>query len=838
MLALERAGSSGPVGSSRSTKAGVITLVGLILLPLVIAGGFLWGTWNSDERLDRVQAAVVNLDEAVKVGDQTVPLGRQLSAGLVDGEADQNFTWVLSDASDASSGLESGKYAAVVTIPKSFSARATSFSENDADKAKAATIDVQTSEVTGLADPVLGQAIASAATKALNTQLTEQYVQGIYVGFNTINKQFGTVAEAATKLSDGADGLSTGINATSKGTKELAAGIGKLDDGTQGLAKGLSSASTGADEFATGFSKLAAGTKDLPKQTRQLADGAGASADGAEKLADGAKKLNSGLPAFTKGTQANADGTAAYAKGVKQFSRGAKANAIGVGQFADGVGELSKGAKKNATGVGQFADGVSELSKGAQANAAGASNYSAGVQKFASGVAQAAAGPQSCPEEILALGDGACAGFLAAFGSINDQAQELAKGYVPLSEGAAGLSAGVATLSTNATKLDAGASQLSAGASTLSTNATKLDKGATQLSDGAAALSTNATKLATGAKAIDTGADQLAGGVDGIATGTKSLAGGLTQLADGTDQLAVGTKTLSAGITAASTGAIGLADGIGKLSDGASLLADGTSASASGANELSKGLIKLSDGGEKLADGSAQLADGLEKGKDQIPTYTTSERTKLSAVVTTPVSSNQPDGLFSNVASTTFLAVLALWIGALASFIVLRAVSARVLTSMKPSWRLVADGWLPSVLAVAAQSVILTVLLQVLLDLSAVQVATLLPFTLLTGVAFVAVNHALVAWFGGVGRFISVIMVVLTAASAITSAVPAVLDDIRVFLPLNPALEGLRAIVTDGTGTSGAVGLLLAWTVVGAVASVLAVARHRVVRPLVSPVPA
>ena len=205
MLSLERAGSSGSAGSAGS-RAGLVTLLGLILIPLVIAGGFLWATWNSDDRLDRVQAAVVNLDEAVKVGDQTVPLGRQLSAGLVDGDAEQNFSWVLSDASDAASGLESGRYAAVVTIPKSFSAKATSFSENDADKAQAATIEVQTSEVTGLADPVLGQAIASAATKALNTQLTEQYIQGIYVGFNTIGKQFGTVAEAATKLSDGTEG--------------------------------------------------------------------------------------------------------------------------------------------------------------------------------------------------------------------------------------------------------------------------------------------------------------------------------------------------------------------------------------------------------------------------------------------------------------------------------------------------------------------------------------------------------------------------------------------------------------------------------------------------------
>ena len=65
----------------------------------------------------------------------------------------------------------------MVTIPADFSARATSFSENDADQAERATIEVQTSEVSGIADPVVGQAITAAATRALNTELTEQYLK-------------------------------------------------------------------------------------------------------------------------------------------------------------------------------------------------------------------------------------------------------------------------------------------------------------------------------------------------------------------------------------------------------------------------------------------------------------------------------------------------------------------------------------------------------------------------------------------------------------------------------------------------------------------------------------
>ena len=123
MMTLERA---------RAPKVTWVSLVGLILVPLLVAAGFLWATWNSDTRLDRVQAAIVNNDEGTTLNDQFVPLGRQLAGGLVNGEDDtSNFDWVLTDTDDARDGLESGTYAAVVTIPADFSKQATSFSKTE-----------------------------------------------------------------------------------------------------------------------------------------------------------------------------------------------------------------------------------------------------------------------------------------------------------------------------------------------------------------------------------------------------------------------------------------------------------------------------------------------------------------------------------------------------------------------------------------------------------------------------------------------------------------------------------------------------------------------------------
>ena len=249
------------------------TLLGLLLVPLVVAGGFLWATWDFDSRLERVEAAVVNNDEPVRLDGQLVPLGRQLAGGLVERPDEENFRWTLTDTEDAADGLADGRYAAVVTIPADFSARATSFSENDADTAERATIEVQTSEVSGIADPVVGRAVTAAATRALNTELTEQYLNGIYLGFNTLNQQFGTLADGAEKLADGASDLSDGLGQTATGGRELAGGLDQLDTGADQLAGGTSDLADGASQLSTGLGQLSSGVTRTANGAGDLADG-------------------------------------------------------------------------------------------------------------------------------------------------------------------------------------------------------------------------------------------------------------------------------------------------------------------------------------------------------------------------------------------------------------------------------------------------------------------------------------------------------------------------------------------------------------------------------------
>ena len=214
-----------------------------------------------------------------------------------------------------------------------------------------------------------------------------------------------------------------------------------------------------------------------------------------------------------------------------------------------------------------------------------------------------------------------------------------------------------------------------------------------------------------------------------------------------------------------------------------------------------------------------------------MPSYDQSTRTKLAEVVATPVTTERPTSLFADIANTTFLAAIALWLGGLASFIVLRAAPSSVLTSMKASWRLAAEALLPAAGVAAVQAVALTAVLQVLLDLNFGQVAQLLPFLLLGRNGLCGREPGL----GGLARRGRAVHL-----GGCCGARPQPQRSPRPLPPswtwsrrsclLTPALEGSRAIASDGTGVLGSVGLLLAWLVVGAAAGVLAVARHRIAR--------
>ncbi|QBE49082.1 YhgE/Pip domain-containing protein [Leucobacter triazinivorans] len=711
------------------------TIVGLILVPLTVAGVLLWGLWNPTERLDSVTAAVVNEDEPVEVDGQLVPLGRVLAGELIgsagssedeDAEAggesggesgsgtpDTNFTWVLTDADDAEAGLAEGRYATVVTIPENFSAAATSLSDGP-EGAQTAYIDVAESDRGRLIDTALSSIVTQTATSVLNQQLGSQFVGSVFVGMSELHAGIGDAADGASQLADGGAQLA-------EGASQLADGTEQLSDGTQQLSSGAGELSTGAAQVATGAGELSAGAGDLSA--------------GSAGLAAGVRSFASG-----DGTPEN-PGLRGYASGVRLLVSG------------DGT-EGNPGLTNYLGGVDTYATGVggalAQLRDGITAGPAELIAYRDGLQNGT------IPPPQDVPVEVLVgILDGLIAQIEAQMQSPEVQ-EQLARldGLIVASDGIAA---------------------------------------------GARGYGSQLEPIAAGAEGLAAGAEQLATGAEDFAGGASQFAGGVAQFAGGTAELA----------------------------DGASQLATGTSELAAGTPELAEGASQLAEGAGRSAEGTAELAEGLGEAASGIPDYTEAERETVAQTAVTPVEARGGSDELFNASGVPLFAGIALWAGALASFLVLA-----------PLWRRTRDaargvGWIalrsagPAVAIGAAQGAIAGVVLPVALGYDLARGAAFFGMALLAGIAFALVVQGLSALLGGLGRFIAFVLLVVAFAVGIVSTVPAGLAAVGDASPLGSALAGFQAIATEASGAGIAAVLLVLWGLGGLVLTALAVARAR-----------
>lgn len=770
------------------------TVLGLVLVPLTVGGLLTWALWQPAERLDRMTAAVVNEDAGVQIDGQTVPLGRQLAAGLVTSSGPDsgssstadagavdvsghtsttNLTWEITNGSDADAGLASGRYVAVVVIPKDFSAAATSWSDPEATSAQQAQITLRTSDRARPLDPVIAGTVTQTASQVLGVTLTQTYIDGTLTGLTTMGTELGTAATGAEEIASGTDALAAGATDLATGADQLAAGADQLTVGVGSLVSGVGALSAGTGTLAAGVTGLSGGTSSLASALQQLATQTSAAAGAAQAGVPGAAQLATSLDQLATAVNGTSPGD------PTSLSTGASALAAGSSAVAGGV-------HTSATGAADVASGLSSTSVGLDAFLSTARALTLDCQ-----VDPSAGGPCQQLEVLIAAQQTSPTGLSSTLSA--------------LGTAATALSNGLATLDTNA-------SQVATGATTLNT---AVNTGST-LPDGTVVppLTTSTTQLAAGGHA-------LADGVTQSATGLSTLAGYLQQSASGA-------TTLAAGASSAASGAGQLAVGADGAARGTRRLFNATSQLSTGAGGLAGGTSALADGVSRLAPGSASLATGLRTATDSLPSYTTDQAGQLASVIADPVvTSGTGTDLFGSSVVPWFM-VLALWLGGLAAYLVLSPMTPRALGSTLPSWQLALRSFAPAALVGVVQGVALTAILGPPLGLEPAAWLKVAVVAAMAGVAFAAVNQGLAAAFRGIGRFVAALVATVGLAAAVVSTVPQAVVSLYAGSPLGPALAALQDAVGGGA-LAAPVLQLVAWTLGGLALTTAALARHRVV---------
>jgi putative membrane protein len=309
--------------SARASASGPLTWrtwTGLVILSILVMSLLIWAFWSPETNHGAANAAVVNNDKPVTVNGQLLPLGRELAGNLTHSES--AYAWVLTDADDARDGLARGDYGAVVTIPDDFSAKATSSAGGNPMEAGQAELRVQTSNATGVADPLISTQIAQVVLRTLNQQIVQTYLENVYLSMTTMHDQLDKAADGAAQLATGANKLKSGAGQLSSGSGQLASGLGnaqsKVSAVTTPLSQlpppppgPLSAAASQIEQLASGVNSAASGAGQLHDGAQQLEIGIGQLSDGAHQLATQLAQGRDQVPVYDQAQRDRLKGVAA-----------------------------------------------------------------------------------------------------------------------------------------------------------------------------------------------------------------------------------------------------------------------------------------------------------------------------------------------------------------------------------------------------------------------------------------------------------------------------------------------------------------------------------------------
>lgn len=544
------------------------------------------------------------------------------------------------------------------------------------------------------------------------------------------------------------------------------------------------------DSIFIGFSDMNGSLSEAALGANDLASGLAEARDGATDLASGLGAAHSGGVKLASGLSDLADGAVAADAGAAQIEGGLSSLSAGLGDANRGASDLSAGAGYLATKMAELRSGLVQLFDGSAYLANSASELSAGATQVNAGVSQAAASVAEAKDGAAEVHSGTSAvvalleSYLAANPSAAlDPTFAQALGYARATDtGASDLQAG----------LRSGASSVSA----LVTGAGQVADGASQLSDGAALLVQNVAQASSGAALLASGATDVSDGAIQLAAGIRTADGGAGTLREGASALAAGTSDLAAGATMASSKS-------GELVSGLVLL-------ESGAGQLAEGLVPA-------VDGSIELADGLTAGVAEVPVYDDATREANAAMMSDPVVLDvdelDPVPNYGTGFSPYFIP-LALWVGALMAFFIVTPLPSKPIEERRSPIVAALAGFWPAALIGVAQAVVMLIVLQLGLGLEPRDSLMLYGFTALSAVSFVAVLQWLSGSFGAIGKFLSIVLLMLQLTSSAGTfpleTAPGFFQAINPYLPMTYVVAGLREAISGGD-----------WTVLGHSAAVL-----------------
>ncbi|MEP6561945.1 MAG: YhgE/Pip domain-containing protein [Nakamurella sp.] len=545
---------------------------------------------------------------------------------------------------------------------------------------------------------------------------------------------------------DDANGYAIGLLTASVQT-QLEAAIDRAAIGAyfETVFANLDTIKTDVTNAATGATQLAAGADTITKGATDLSTGITTAKDGSAQLVTGLADAKTGSSALVTGSADAKAGSASLLTGLTTLDTGAQTLQPAAQEVADGNAQL---ASEVVPLLGALGGAVPAIQTAGETVSSEVSNVSTAAETMAGDLSTASTALQALAQEAAAKGvdqsliTDAIDGMNAAITSNNAVGSALGRASLA----ADGVTNAVDTLT-------------NAGAGDLST------------------ASSNITALATGSAQVATGVDQLATGISTASSSASTLDSGLVDLNTGATALDTGIGTLQ-------LGAQQLDDGLGTLQTGSTTLVDGVTGLDTGANQL-----------------ATELTDSAAR----IPTLAPDQQGDAQQVLSSPadvkVAIDNPAVVYGRGLAPFFFAI-AIWVFAIAVFLVMRPINGRALAGRTSTARITLAGWFPVLGIAVLGSMVLLGVVWLGLGLDPVNIGGSIGVVVLAAACFTAIAHLLRTWLGVAGSAITLVllMVQLTSAGGLypVETMPAPFRAVHNFIPMTYLVDALRISFTGG----------------------------------------
>ena len=244
----------------------LLSMVVISFIPIMYSGFFLGSIWDPYGQVKNLPVAFVNEDKGAQLNGQTVNIGQSVEQKL---KSNHDLGWEFVNKQQADSGVSSGHFYAVVTVPTDFSAKAASITQN---KPQQAVIRYTTTPAKNYIGSLVSNQAAEKVKASVAEQITQAYAKGVLENIGKLSDGLETAAGGAATLRSGLTQLQAGAQTYTGGVRQLAVnqramanGLARLGDGSRQLQAGLGQLSNGLPsesqvaQLTNGMKQLQAG---------------------------------------------------------------------------------------------------------------------------------------------------------------------------------------------------------------------------------------------------------------------------------------------------------------------------------------------------------------------------------------------------------------------------------------------------------------------------------------------------------------------------------------------------------------------------------------------------